>query len=65
MEDLEDTQKIYEYALPDIFTPDSGKYSMVMKVTNLWWGEETSEILNLVSQAAKLCRFFTRMYSTD
>ena len=26
MEDLEDTQYFYEYALPDIFTPDAGKF---------------------------------------
>ena len=26
MEDLEDTQYFYEYALPDVFTPDSGKF---------------------------------------
>ena len=25
MEYLEDTQYFYEYALPDIFTPDAGK----------------------------------------
>ena len=35
MEDLEDTQKIYEYALPDVFTADSRKTILVMKVMNL------------------------------
>ena len=24
MEDIEDTQDFYEYALPDVFTPDAG-----------------------------------------
>ena len=27
MEDLEDTQDFIEYALPDVFTPDTGKKS--------------------------------------
>ena len=49
MEDLEDTQDIYEYALPDILNPDAGKLSMVMKVMNLLWEEVTSEILNMVT----------------
>ena len=35
MEDLEDTQDFYEYALPDVFTPDAETFSMVMKVMNL------------------------------
>ena len=26
MEDYEDTQYYYEYALPDFFTPDAGKH---------------------------------------
>ena len=26
MEDLEDTQYFYEYALPDVFTPDVGNF---------------------------------------
>ena len=26
MEDLEDTQDFYEYAIPDVFTPDAGKF---------------------------------------
>ena len=48
MEDLEDTQYFYQYALPDVFTPDDGKFAMVMKVMNLFWEEGTSQILNLV-----------------
>ena len=31
MEDLEDIQDFYEYALPDVFTHDAGKFSMVAK----------------------------------
>ena len=49
MEDLEDTQDIYEYALPDILTPDAGKLSMVMKAMNLFWEKGTSKIINLVT----------------
>ena len=48
MEDLEDTQYFYEYALPDIFTPDTGKFSIVMEVMNLFWEEGKSKINNLV-----------------
>ena len=49
MEDLEDTQDSYEYALPDVFTPGAGKFSMVTKVMNLLWEWRTSQILNLVT----------------
>ena len=49
MEDLEDTQYFYEYDLPDLFTPVYGKFSMVMKVMNLFWEEGTSQILILVT----------------
>ena len=35
MEDIEDIQDFYEYTIPDIFTPDTGKFSMLMKVMNL------------------------------
>ena len=49
MEDLEDTQYFYEYALPDVFTTDAGKFSMVMKVMNMLREEGTSKILNLVT----------------
>ena len=35
MEDLEDNQDFYEYALPDVFTPDARKISMVIKVMNI------------------------------
>ena len=48
MEDLEDTQYFYEYALPDVFTPDAGKFSMVVKVMNLFREEGISQILRLV-----------------
>ena len=49
MEDLEDIQDFYEYALPDVFNPDAGKFYMVMKVMNLLREEGTSQILNLVT----------------
>ena len=49
MEDLEDTQDFYEYALTDVFTPDVGKFSMVMKEMNLFWEEGTGQIFNLVT----------------
>ena len=49
MEDLEDNQDLYEYTLPDVFTPGAGKVSMVMKVMNLLREEVTSQILNLVT----------------
>ena len=49
MEDLEDTQDFYKYDLPDVFTPDSGKFSMVTKVMNMLREEGTSQILNLVT----------------
>ena len=35
MEDPEATQDFYEYALPDVLTPDSGNKYMVMKLINL------------------------------
>ena len=57
MEYLEDTQDFYEYALPDVFTPDARKFSMVSKVINMLREEVTSQILNLVTQAANLFRF--------
>ena len=49
MEDLEYTQYFYEYALTDIFTPDSGTFSVVVKVMNLLRGEGKRQILNLVT----------------
>ena len=49
MEDIECTKYFYEYNLPDIFTPDAGNVSMVMKVTNMLREEGTSQILNLVT----------------
>ena len=49
MEDLEDTQYFYVYALPDVFTPDSGKIYMVMKLMNMLREEGTSQILNLAT----------------
>ena len=49
MEDIEDTQYFYEYSLPDVFTPDAGFFSLVMKVMNLLRKEGTSQILNLVT----------------
>ena len=64
MEDLEDTQYFYEYSLPDVLNPDSGNLSKVMKVMNMLREEGTSEILNLVTYAENVCRFFTRSYST-
>ena len=32
---LEGTQDFYVYALPDVFTPNAGKFSMVRKVMNM------------------------------
>ena len=49
MEDLEDTQDFYEYDLPNAFTPDAGKCSMVTKVMNLLREEESSKIIKLVT----------------
>ena len=49
MEDLEDTQDFYEYALPDVFTPDAETFSMVMKVMNLLQEQCSCQILNLVT----------------
>ena len=49
MEDLEDTQYFHEYALPDVFAPDAGTFSMVTKVMNMLREEGTSQILNLVT----------------
>ena len=48
-ENIEYNQYFYEYDLTDVFTPDSGNVSMVMKVTNLLREEGTSQILNLVT----------------
>ena len=48
MEDLEDTQGFYEYALSDVFTPNAGNVSMVMKIINLLREEGTSQIRNLL-----------------
>ena len=48
MKYIEDTQYFYKYALPDIFNPDTGKFSMVMKVMNMLQEEGTIQILNLV-----------------
>ena len=47
MEDLEVTQYFYEYALPDVFILDAGKFSMVMKVVNLLLEGGASQILSL------------------
>ena len=49
MKDIEYTQYFYEYDLPDVFTPDAGNVSMVMKIKNLLREEGTSKILNLVT----------------
>ena len=49
IEDLEDTQFFYEYALPDFFTPDTGTFLMVMKAMNLFWEKATGKIINLVT----------------
>ena len=49
MKDLENTQDFYEYALPDVFTPDVGKFSMVMKAMNLFWEKGTNKIIKLVT----------------
>ena len=49
MEDLEDNQYFYEYALPDVFTPDAVRFSLVMKVMNLFLEEGTSQIINPVT----------------
>ena len=49
IEDLEDTQDFFEYALPDIFTPNASKISMVMKLMNFFCEEGASQILNLVT----------------
>ena len=35
MEDLEDTQYFDEYALPDVFPPDAGKFYLIMNVMNM------------------------------
>ena len=48
MEDLEDTQYIYEYALPDFFTPDAGKNFYSYEGNESVVGEGTSQILSLV-----------------
>ena len=45
MEDLEDTQDLDEYNLPDVFPPDAGNFSLIMKVTNLLRKEGTSQIM--------------------
>ena len=49
IEDLEDTQFFYEYALPDFFTPDTGTFLMVMKAVNMLREEGKSQILTLVT----------------
>ena len=49
MEDLEDTQYFYEYSLPDVLNPDSGKFSMVMKAMNMFQEDRKSQICNLVT----------------
>ena len=45
MEDLEDNQYFDEYDLPDVSSPDAGKKSLIMKVTNLVWKKGTSQII--------------------
>ena len=49
MEDLEYTKYFYEYDLPDIFFPDAGNVSMVMKVMNILRDDKSSQIRNLVT----------------
>ena len=45
MEDLEDTQDFDEYALHNVFTPDAGKNSLIMKVMNMLRKEGTSQVM--------------------
>ena len=45
MEDLEDTQDFYEYALPDFVSLVLAKFSLVMKVMNMLQKEGTSQIM--------------------
>ena len=49
MEDLEDTQDFYEYALPNVFTPGAGKVYMVTNVMNMLREDGTSQTLNLAT----------------
>ena len=44
MEDIEDTQYFYEYALPDVSTPDAGFFSLIRKVMNLLRKEGEGQI---------------------
>ena len=50
MEDLEDTQNIDEYALPDAPPPDAGKFSLIMKLMNILRKEGKIQIMNNLIQ---------------
>ena len=45
MEYLEYTQDFDEYSLPDVFPPDAGKFSLIMKVINMLWKEGRIQIM--------------------